>query len=265
MLWRKHWLQLRWLTLAGAVLLTVIAWITVDGQRSASFASDVAEIATALPGTVTRYTVPSPFTRYLEAHALGGPLQALLIGLALCIGVGGPGFERSGTTAVFTLSLPYTRRRLVLGRFLAAATVIALLSIFVVLLIAALAAFEGQGAEFPFAEALAIGVCLASGAIAVLSLSFLLANVTGNTIATLASAIVILIVVSMVVGAAYDRWWRTPNIWLQVAAPFDYMRLMGAKDFTATSRLPWPRIGAALALSGALAVATVAWVERQDF
>ncbi len=190
-------------------------------------------------------------------------LPVVMVGCAVLMGIGGLGHERSGGTALFTLSLPATRRSIVLGRFLAGAAAIGVLCIGAEVGVALRAAEMGLGGQFPLGRALALGCCLGTGALSVYSFSFLTANVTAHTVRTVATVVTLLLILGYGAGARNGvhelhslRWWLQP---------LNYLSLMGGGGFLPSGRFPWIGVAIALGITAALLEVTTRWVERFDF
>lgn len=260
MLRHKHWREVRWVAAFGAIALFALGCYLlgdVGGTRREHLPTDVNGMLPAL--SVIRAI---PFESAGRPFLLGA-LPTVLIVCAVFLGVGGLGYERRVGTATFTLSLPFTRRRLMLDRFGMGAAALTAVALAAVAGTSGWAAIRGVGGEFPLIKALGMGCSLAAGALPIYAFTFLAANVTAEAVRTIATAVAFLVIVAIGAGPPnlrHDRW--TLGWFL---APIDFPRLMFGGGYLDRGAFPWIGIAIALGLTLVLLFITVRWVERFDF
>lgn len=259
MLWRRHWQEMRWLTLFCAIAILALTWFLFSELPLTEPIYDP-----AVPGSVAQrvyHLGRVPFVRSVGGY-LTIALPATLFVCAILFGIGGPGHERSSGTVSFTLSLPFSRRRLVLSRFLAGYAALAALVLGALGVVAIWAAALGTGSEFNLVTAAEVSCGLIAGAGAVYSFTYLGANVTGNTIRAIATSLTLLVVLELGINQ-YDG--RDDSRAATVLRLFDMPRLMSGQVFLRGGPFPWQGVGIAAGLSLAFLLITTRWVERHDF
>jgi ABC-type transport system involved in multi-copper enzyme maturation permease subunit len=253
-MWRKDWSEIRWLTLVG--------FCVVVGMTLFSIGDPDAYRRNAAPDAAIRSRPAETFVQY-NSRSLEILLPALLGGTALLLGIGGLGHERSSGTASFTLALPYSRRAIVTSRFITGAVVVVTLAVAAHLTVTAWAAIHYLGAEYPVSRALGMAACLAAGSLFVYGFTFFIANVTANTVRTVATSVLLLWFLVYAAGTPYQAHAAgSLGWWLQ---PANFFKLMSGAGFLMRGRIPWLGIAGALGVTGALGYLTSRWVERHDF
>ena len=110
-----------------------------------------------------------------------------------------------------------------------------------------------------------LGSRIGAGAIAIYSFTYLAANVTAQTIRTLATVVTLMITL----GIAVDSSGRAPERWTLswFLTPLDFWRLMFERDAFHSMSAPSAGLGIATALvvAGGLLLVTTRWVEGHDF
>ena len=191
MLWRKHWLEVRWLSLFAAVGFLAMAWFSLSDYQSTRSMFTPTPLGGPRAGTYE--LVHMPFTQAIRGYLEAG-LPMAFVAISILLGVGGLGHERASGTATFTLSLPFTRRRLMVGRFAVGAAVLAALAFACMVGAAGWAANRGVGPEFTLLMALGLACCLTAASLAIYSFTFFAANVSANTIRTVATVATLLVI-----------------------------------------------------------------------
>jgi ABC-2 type transport system permease protein len=251
MLWYKSWLETRWRFLIGLGLLLCSAAAAVltypqvmkllvqvpanvDGMLGERI-REAAELARSYHG----YVWSNWFRQNLAKAAT---LFAVLLGTA--------SFLSQSDGALFTLSLPVSRRRLVGVR---AATGLAELLVLVVvpsLLIPLLSPAIGE--RYAVGSALVHSACLFIAASVFCGLALLLSTVFGDVWRPLLIAL----------GIAFALAIAEPLFHSPV---FGLYRLMSGETFFRSGRLPWGGLLAAAGVSAALHAAAIANLTRRDF
>jgi ABC-2 type transport system permease protein len=251
MLWYKSWLETRWRFLVGLGLLLCAAAAAVltypqvlkllpqvpanvDGVLGERI-REAAELARSFRG----YVWSSWFRQNLSE---GATLFAVLLGTASLLSLSGG--------ALFTLSLPVSRRRLVGVR---AATGLAELFVLVLipsLLMPLLAPAIGE--HYALGSALIHGLCLFIAASVFFSLALLLSTVFGDLWRPLLIALAVAFALVLV-----DQFLPSPA--------WSLYDVMSGEAYYRTGRLPWGGLLAASAVSAALHSAAVFSFDRRDF
>jgi ABC-type transport system involved in multi-copper enzyme maturation permease subunit len=260
MLWRKHWREVRWMALFGVVALAALGWYALGdlGKMERQYVYPSADGVRPATYQMRPISFWSASRGYLIAS-----LPLTLITVAILLGIGGLGYERSAGTSVFTLSLPFSRRRIIMNRFLVGAATVLGLTMAAVMCTSAWAAIRGTGDEFPPLRALGLGSCFAAVALTIYAFAFLAANVTAHAVRSIATVVMLSIVSSIVLES--PRWAPDPGTLAWFLGPLDFIKLVSRNDVVRTGTMPWAGIVIGLMLTAGLLVATVRWVERYDF
>jgi ABC-2 type transport system permease protein len=253
-MWRKDWVELRWLTLLACA---VVVGGTLLFLGDPSVYGRHAAVGGAL--------LPSPAETFIQynSRSLAILVPVLVGSMALLLGIGGLGHERSGGTASFTLVLPYSRRVIVMSRFLTGAAVVVTLAVAAHLTASLWAAFHHPGSEYPVRTAAGMSLCLAAGSLAVYAFMFFVANVTANTVRAVATSVVLLAILAYYAGSPFQTSIAgTVSWWL---LPLNVFKLMSGGGFLFSGTLPWLGIADAFGVTVAFGYVTARWVERHDF
>jgi len=117
---------------------------------------------------------PLAYSGYIWVSLFDFYLQGFWIACAFVLGLGGIWRERATGVAAFTLSLPVTRKRLVLTRAAVAIVEAFLIALLPCLLIPLLSAMNGY--RYPLAQSLTFGFLLAVGGLVFVCFSLLLSS-----------------------------------------------------------------------------------------
>ncbi len=167
MLWQKAWLETRWrfvtamivLTLgAGSIVFDYLATERLLPRVSVTSPSPAAE-STVLAGAIRdAIEVQKDFRGFVWYQAFLQNITQMCVFFAVLLGCGGLLSESSKGSALFTLSLPVTRRQLLGARTSLGLAQVLAMSIIPPLSISILAPLVGQ--RFSIVDALAHGVCI---------------------------------------------------------------------------------------------------------
>jgi hypothetical protein len=123
MLWQKAWLETRWRFVIGLVILTVMAGTNVYEyvvtQRMMPLAESALSGADSSPlGAAIReaITLQREFRGFIWYNAIRDNLTQMGVLFAVLLGCGGLLAETKKGSALFTLSLPVTRKQLLGAR-----------------------------------------------------------------------------------------------------------------------------------------------------
>jgi ABC-2 type transport system permease protein len=255
MLWYKAWLETRWRFLIGLALLilsatgTVFAYPRVVGL----LAADPKVEATGELGrrVIEAIELSRSYHGYVWAQWFRQNLPQMWTLFAVLIGTGGLLSQASGGGALFTLSLPVTRERLLAIR---AATGLAELVVLAFVPSLFLVAFSPAiGQSYGLGDALVHSTCVFVAGTTFFSLAFLLSTVFSDVWRP--ALLACLVAVCLAVSAEVVReLWR-----------FSILRVMTAEMYFREGRVPWLGLVASAALSAAMLYAAAKNISRQDF
>jgi hypothetical protein len=255
MLWYKAWLETRWRFLIGLAVLVCSAMGVVFTYP---------RIVALLPAVSTANLTGFVGERVKEAAELERTYRGYLwyqwfhqnmaqMGtfFAVLLGTGGLLSQSSGGAAIFTLSMPASRQRLVGVRAAAGLAEWGALALLPQLLLALVSPAVGQ--TFGVANALVHAICAFAGGAVFLSLAILLSTEFSDVWRPL------LIAVAIAVGAAtVEAFAGQPSAY----APFG---VMSGELYFRTGHLPWLGLLVATIEAGALLYAASVNIARRDF
>ena len=255
MLWYKDWLETRWRFVIGAALLMLSAAGSVFAYPR------VMELMPLVPTTnVTgmlgqRIKEAAELSRsyrgYVWSQWFRQNAPQMLTLFAVLLGTGGLVSQGSGGGALFTLSLPATRNRLLRVRAAIGLSELLVLAIVPSLLLPIISPAVGQ--SYGIGDALVHGACLFVAATVFFSVAFLLSTVFNDVWRPALIACCVAAVLAL-----YDPFF--PNL-----PRYSLFRLMHGEVYFRTGGLPWLELLAATALSLALLYVAMKNIERQDF
>ena len=255
MLWYKAWLETRWRFLIGLVLLMLSACSTVltypQVVRFLSQAPPV-DVTGALGRRVSEVLELSRSYRgYVWAHWHQQNLLQMWTVFAMLLGSGGLLSQASGGGALFTLSLPATRGRLLGVRAATGLAELLVLAFVPSLLLPVLSPAIGQ--TFGVGDVLVYGACLFIAGAVFFSLAFLMSTVFGDVWRPLLVAFCVAAVLSFAGLVVPDL------------ARYSIFRVMSADTYFHGSGLPWLGLFASAAASAAMLYGAVINIARRDF
>src|SRR6266851_2528816 len=254
MLWYKSWLETRWRFVIGLVLLIlsatgiVLAYPRVVKLLPLANTVDVSgELGRRIREGVE---LAQTYRGYVWSQLRQGTTNILTL-FAVLLGAGGLLSQASGGGALFTLSLPATRNRLLGVRGATGLAELLGLALVPTLLLPVLSPAVGE--TYGLGDALAHGACLFIGGAVVFSLAFLLSTVFSDVwrpalIAGCAAA---------VLGLCEPFF---PDL-----ARYSLFGIMDGEVYFRDGGLPWLGLFASAAASAAMLYAATRNVARQDF
>jgi len=257
MLWRKAWLETRWRFISALLILTVLAGSNVYDYLAAQRLLPQLNLATPPPvaeasglATAIREAieVQKDFRGFIWFQAFRQNLTQMGVFFAILLGCGGLLSESSKGSALFTLSLPVTRKQLIGAR--AGTGLLQLLAISMVppLVIPILAPSIGQ--QFSILDALAHGICV----FFVAAMFFSLASFLSTLFADIWRPLLIAIGIACVIAVA------------QLAVPeLGIYRVMSGESYFKTGSLPWAGFLTSAVIATALLYSAAETLERRDF
>ncbi len=253
MLWYKAWLETRWRFVIGLALLmfsaaaTVLAYAEVVKMLPAASQIDLGgELGRKVAENAALF---QDYRAYIWSQWFRQNMRQMWALFAVLLGTGGLLAQASRGGALFTLSLPASRRRLLGVRAATALAELAILAIVPPLLLPLLSPAVGQ--TYSVADALVYGACMFVAGSTLFSLTFLLSTVFGDL-------------------------WRPPLIVLCFAVLMSLVRqvvrvssslldVMTAEAYFRGDGVPWLGLLLTMLVSMAMLYASTLNIARQDF
>ena len=250
MLWYKSWLETRWRFLIGLVLLLCSAAASVFAYPQV--AKLTASIPTDLPGFLgERVREAAELSRsyrgYVWANWFRQNLAQMGTLFAILLGIASLASESRG--ALFTLSLPVSRPRLLHVRAAAGLAQLLALAVLPTLLLALLSPAVGE--RYGIGSALIHSVCFFIGASLFFALAMLLSTIFGDPWRPL------MIAVGIACSLAVIQVFDVPALGV--------FRVMSGESWFRDGRLPWPGLVATAAVSVSMYYGAMVSFARRDF
>jgi hypothetical protein len=252
MLWHKVWLETRWRFLTGLMLLSCGAALTVFTYARVlellPLASRI-ELGGELGRRVAEeVALQQSFGGYIWSQWFRqAPLEIGTL-FAVLLGTGG---LISHASTEFTLSLPVSRRQLVVTRAAAALAMWFVLAFVPSLFVPLLSPAVGQ--TYGVGEAIAHGLCLFAGGAVFVCLAVFLSTVFGD----LWRPLLIALTIALAIG-----FWE---LMLRDPLPLGVFSVMSGESLFRTGRLPWPGLAVLSLVSVAMVYGATMTYSRRDF
>jgi ABC-type transport system involved in multi-copper enzyme maturation permease subunit len=255
-LWNKMWLETRWRFIAGIVVLTLLAagkvfeWIATDRLLPQLDPGVISSNASGLVAAVIRDVLETQktFHGFIWYRGFRDNLTGIGIIFVTLLGCGGLMSETSKGSALFTLSLPVTRRQLFTARAgvgLAQCFAIAMVPPLVFPILA-----PAIGQRFTLVDALAHGLCLFVGGALFFALATYLSTLLADIWRPLVTALAIACGLALVSFAV-------PQL--------DVFSVMNGEQYFRTGSLPWMGLLTSAVVATALLYSAAETLERRDF
>jgi ABC-type transport system involved in multi-copper enzyme maturation permease subunit len=254
MLWHKAWLETRGRFINALLILTVMSGAKVYEYvvtlrmmplADSVLSGDNSPLGVALRDAVA---VQREFRGFIWYNTFRDNLTLMGVIFAVLLGCGGLLAETKKGSALFTLSLPITRKQLLGVRTATGLAQCFAIAMIPPLIIPVLAPAIGQ--QFSIVDALAHGFCL----FFVGALFFSLASFLSTMFADVWRPLLIAVSLACVAGA------------LQFVAPeFGLFRVMSGETYFRTGALPWMGFLTTAVLASALLYSAAETLERRDF
>lgn len=254
MLWHKSWLETRWRFLIGlAVLVCAAAGIVlayprvkelmplVPSDGSSELARQIREAA----------ALASDYRGYVWSQWFAQELGRAWTLFAVLLGTGGLVSQAARGGALFTLSLPVSRGRLVAVRAATCLIELGVLALVPSLVLVAISPAVGE--RYPIGDAAIHSACLFVAGTVFFSLASLLSTVFGDVW----RPALIALFAAIALGLAEQAF--------RGAARFSVFTVMSAERYFQGGGLPWLGLLASAAISVALLYGAIANIARQDF
>jgi hypothetical protein len=255
MLWYKSFLDTRWRFLIGFALVLLSAVGAVFAyprvMELMPLASSI-EVSGELGRRIREgVELARDYRGYVWSQWVRDSLSNLITLFAAVLGTGGLLSQSSGRGALFTLSLPVSRDRLVAAR--AGTGLVELLAMAVIPPLVLVLLSPAIGRSYSVADALAHGACLFIAGAVFFSLTVLLSSVFDDVWrpALVACAVAAVLAVCEALVPGLSR--------------FGIFRVMHGEDYFFSRQLPWLGMLASAAASAAMLFAAARNTARQDF
>jgi ABC-type transport system involved in multi-copper enzyme maturation permease subunit len=255
MLWYKSWLETRWRFLIGLVLLLLSACSTVfTYPQVVKLLSAVTtpEVSGAIGRRIAEtLELSRDYRGYIWAQAIRQNLLQTWSIFAVLLGTGGLLAHGSGGGAMFTLSLPVSRTRVLGVRIATGAVELLILALAPALLFPVLSPAVGQSYRIADAFIYGTSLFLAGGVF------FSLATLLSTVFSGIWRPLLIVLCIGMVLGLF--------DLALRELSPFSLFRLMSAEDYFRGHGFPWLGLFATAAASAAMLYGAALNLARRDF
>lgn len=255
MLWYKSWLETRWRFWIGLVLLVCSACAVVFTYPT------VMQLMPLVPpvdvgGELGRRIRESAdlareYRGYIWSQWFRQNLRQMWTIFAVLLGTGGLLSQSSGGAAVFTLSLPASRHRLLTVRAYAGLAELLVLALVPSLVIPALSPAVGE--SYSVTTAIVHSVCLFTAGAVFFSLAFFLSTVFSDMwrplLITLSAAILLALAEQVVRGLSR----------------YSIFGVMSGESYFRLGRVPWLALFVSAAASAAMLYGSVVNIMRRDF
>jgi len=255
MLWHKSWLETRARFLVGlalaicAALSVVMLYTRVGELLQLAPPPDTGGVL----GRKIREAVvlAQDYRGYVWSQWFAHQLTQMWTLFALLLGSGGLRSQSSRGGALFTLSLPVSRGRMVGVRAAVALAELAVLALVPSLVLVALSPAIGQ--SYSIADAVVHALCVAVGGSVLFSLTFALSTLWADLWRPLLIALLVVVVLSL-----------AQTVFPELSR-FSVFGVMSAEGYFQGDGLPWLGLSASAAVSAALLWGAARNIARQDF
>ncbi|MBI3494159.1 MAG: hypothetical protein HY047_20625 [Acidobacteria bacterium] len=259
MLWYKSWLETRWRFLIGLALLMILAcsavfeYPAVQKLMPLTQTIDTTIDTRSMMGRLIKEgaEVQSTYRGFVWWQWFRQNLTQMWTLFAVLLGSGGLLSQTSGSAALFTLSLPASRNRVVGVRAATGLAELLVLAFVPSLLIPLLSPAIGQ--SYGIGDTLVHGACLFIAGAVFFSLAFLLSTVFSDVWRPL----LIACAVAVVLGFAEQA--------VRELSPYGIFRVMSGEVYFRSGELPWLGLLASAAVSASLLYVAARNIARQDF
>ena len=255
MLWYKVWLETRWRFLIGLAIVTLSALGAVAAYpRVVALLPLVPSVQ--IGGELGRRIRESAelmrdYRGYVWSQWLRSSMTNMVSLFAVLLGTGGLVTQASGGGALFTLSLPVTRKELLGVRAATGLAELLVLAFLPPLLLPLLS--PGVGQSYAVGDALVHGACLFVAATVLFSAASLLSTVFGDVW----RPALIVCGVASVIGLAEP--------FAGAISRYSLFGIMTAESYFRGDGVPWLGLLASAAVSAAMLSAASSNLARQDF
>ncbi len=255
MLWYKAWLETRWRFVIGLAILMVSACGTVlaypQVMRLMPLASTIqadGEIGRRVQEAVA---LAREYRGYIWSQWFRQNLIQMWTVFAAILGAGGLVAQSSGGGALYTLSMPASRARLLGVRAAAGLGELLVLAVVPSLLIPLLSPAIGD--SYSLVDVLVHSACLFFGGAVFYALAVCLSTIFSDVWRPLLIALAAAAVIAVVEAFVRNEW------------PYGIFRLMNGEAYFRSRHVPWAGLLATTAAAAALFYGAASSLEHRDF
>jgi ABC-type transport system involved in multi-copper enzyme maturation permease subunit len=257
MLWHKAWLETRWRFISALLILTFVAgtnvyeWLAVQKllpqltETTGTLIPDTTTLGAAIRESIE---IQKTFRGFIWSQTFRDNLTQMGIFFAVLLGCGGLLSESTKGSALFTLSMPVTRKQLLGARAGTGLAQLLAISLVPPLTIPLLAPTIGQG--FSLVDALAHGVCIFFAA----AVFFCMASFFSTLFADIWRPMLITIGIACAVAIAS---FAVPQV--------NIFKVMSGESYFRAGNLPWAGFLTSAVVATALLYSAAETLERRDF
>ena len=254
MLWYKSWLETRWRFLIGLVLVigSVCSTVFTYPEVQRILASTPPSTFEGILGRqiTEAIALSREYRSYIWSEWLMGNIPELLTFFAVILGSGGLLAQAQRGGAIFTLSLPVSRRRLLGVRAATGLAELSVLALVGTLLLPILSPIVGE--RYAISDALVHALCLFIASSMLFAFSFFLSTVFSDVWRP--ALIVLCLAVLVALGEQITGLSR-----------YGVYGLMSGETYFREGVLPWLGLVTSAIVTAAAMSAAVANIARQDF
>jgi ABC-2 type transport system permease protein len=253
MLWYKAWLETRWRFVVGMLLLLFFgAAVVLSHPMLEQMKVEIPNLPGGLGEDLREaFALMATYDGYVWSQWFGKNLLQFWTLFAVLLGVGGLATEASRGTALWTLSLPVTRRRLLGVRAGLGAIELLALAVVPSLLVWALSPVVGQ--RYSLADALVYSLLTFAGGMFFYGLALLLSTLFGDQLKPILAAMAVSIVMGLL------------SLFSRRLAGYSVYNVMSGQKYFAEGVPPWAGLFVCLALAALMFYASLRVLERRDF
>jgi ABC-2 type transport system permease protein len=253
MLWYKAWLETRWRFLVGMGLLLLFAGLGVAARPAvANMQVEIPNLGGRLGELVREgLALMNSYRGYVWSQWFGKNLLQFWTLFAVLIGVGGLATERAGGVALWTLSLPVTRRRLLAVRAGVGALELLALAVVPSLVVCLLSPLIGE--SYPITEALFYSLMLYLGGAFFYGLALLLSTIFQDQLKAVLAGLSVAVVMGLL------------SLISEGATRYSVYRVMTAQSYFTGGAPPWAGLLVCLAAGALMFFVSLRLLERRDF
>ena len=253
MLWYKAWLETRWRFVTGLLLGVAFAALTVMAYRAlGTLQVDLSEVPAPFRRAAEEgLALAGTYRGYVWSQWFGKSLLNVWTFFAVLIGVGGVVTETSRGSALWTLSLPATRARLLGVRASVGALELLLIALVPSLLVPVFSRAVGQ--TYPPGDVLIHALTAFAGGLSFYGLSLLLSTLFADQLKP------------VVIGLGLAFALSLAALLSPEVARYSVFSVMSGEKYFREGVVPWAGLIAYLAVAAASYFAALRVLERRDF
>ena len=253
MLWYKAWLETRWRFLIGLALgAGFCAMIVLAHPALKSVQVDLSQVPEAFRQVAEEgLALTATYRGYVWSQWFGKNLLNVWTFFAVLIGVGGVVTESSRGSALWTLSLPVSRGRLLGVRAAVGALELLALALVSSLLIPLLSPAVGE--SYGFADVFVHSLLAFAAGLVFYGLSLLLSTIFNDQLKPI------------IVGLGIAFGLSIVSLFSKRVAEYSVFKVMSGESYFRDGALPWAGLAACLALAVLMFFLALRVLERRDF